>query len=55
MEIDIGAAVSILSSTEYDKHFSHIEVKSPTVLLKTVTGKNVKVMEEIGFLVCYEG
>ena len=47
MEVDTGAAVSILSSTDYNKHFLHIEMKSSPILLQTYTGEEVKVLGEI--------
>ena len=51
MEIDTGAAVSILSSTDYDKHFSHIAMKTSPIMLQTYTGEQVKVLGEIEVLV----
>ncbi|GAA6079260.1 uncharacterized protein K02A2.6-like [Tachysurus ichikawai] len=41
MEIDTGAAVSLLSDAVYSKIFINLPLKPPNVVLKTYTGESV--------------
>ncbi len=41
MEIDTGAAVSLVSDVVYSEILSHLPLKQPDVTLKTYTGKSV--------------
>ncbi len=41
MEIDTGAAVSLVSDVVYREILSHLPLKQPDVTLKTYTGKSV--------------
>lgn len=43
MEIDTGAAVSLVSETVYQKHLQHLPVQPARVVLKTYTGESVAV------------
>ncbi|KAK3544974.1 hypothetical protein QTP86_030418, partial [Hemibagrus guttatus] len=41
MEIDTGAAVSLVSDAIYSEILSHLPLKPPDVVLKTYTGESV--------------
>ena len=47
MEIDTGAAISIMSSTEYSNHLAHGKLLPCETRLKTYTGEAVETAGEI--------
>ena len=53
MEIDTGAAVSIISSSEYSKCLSHVKLLPCETRLKTCTGGTVDTLGEITVQVTY--
>ena len=54
MEIDTGAAVSIVSKQEYDSKFSSYELRKSAVVLKTYTSESLEVAGEITVHVRYK-
>ena len=42
MELDTGSALSIITKSVYDKHFSDIKLKQSATLLKTFSGEIIK-------------
>jgi len=53
MEIDTGAAVSVISMDTYKKLFPNIRLSNPTVRLRTYTGEPMPVAGEMDVEVCY--
>ena len=47
MEIDTGAAISIMSSTDYSNYLSHVKLLPCKTTLKTYTGEAVETLGEI--------
>lgn len=43
MEIDTGAAVSLVSETVYQEHLQHLPIQPAQVVLKTYRGETVAV------------
>lgn len=54
MEIDTGAAVSIISQELYDASFSHLPLEGAKVKLKTYTGENIPVLGQFTARVAYD-
>lgn len=54
MEIDTGAAVSIISETVYERSFSHIPLEGAGVKLNTYTGQPIPVRGQFMAKVTYE-
>lgn len=54
MEIDTGAAVSIVSKQEYESKFSSYELRKSDVVLKTYTSESLEVAGEITVHVKYK-
>lgn len=54
MEIDTGAAVSIISETEYERSFSHVPLEGSNAKLKTYTGQPIPVRGQFMAKVKYE-
>ena len=53
MEVDTGAAVSIISKTTYQKLFSEIPIKPASLRLRTYTGEPIDVEGEMTAQVKY--
>ena len=53
MEIDTGAAISIMSSTEYSNYLAHVKLLPCETRLKTYTGEAVETVGEIVVKVAY--
>jgi len=53
MEIDTGAAVSVISVNTYQKLFSNVKLSKSTVRLRTYTGEPMVVIGEIDVQVKY--
>ena len=51
MEVDKGAAVSIISKTIYQKLFSEVPIKPAFLCLRTYTGEPIDVEGEIAIQV----
>ena len=47
MEVDTGAAISVISKCTYDRLFPNLEIVKPSVRLKTYTGEAMKLIGEI--------
>ena len=47
MEIDTGAAVSIISKATHQKLFSEVPIKSASLCLRTYTGEHIPVVGEM--------
>ena len=54
MELDTGAAITIISEAKYKEHFSETKLKESSTLLKTYSGERLKVIGEIEVNVEYE-
>ena len=54
MEVDIGAAVSIMSGATFATHFPQKQLSHSTVTLKTYTGESMKVLGEVEVSMQYE-
>ncbi|CAC5381589.1 unnamed protein product [Mytilus coruscus] len=54
MELDTGAAVSIIGEENYKKYFSNIKLQKSNVKLNTYTGDPITVMGEITVNVVYD-
>ena len=54
MELDTGAAVTIVSEKQYDNLFSNRQLKKSQVLLKTYSGEPLPVIGEVEVRVQYE-
>ena len=54
MELDTGAAVSIISQQEYESKFSQYKLHKSDVILKTYTSEMMNVVEEITVHVNYQ-
>lgn len=54
MEIDTGAAVSMISEAVYEKSFSHVPLEGSSVALKTYTGQAIPVKGQFVAKVTYE-
>ena len=54
MEIDTGAAVSIIPETVYERSFSHVPLEGVSVKLKTYTGQPIPVRGQFTAKVTYE-
>ena len=54
MELDTGAALSIISEGHYRKYFSHVNLQKSSVKLNTYTGDPIKVIGEINVSVKYD-
>lgn len=54
MEIDTGAAVSIISQQEYRRSFAHLPLEGARVKLKTYTGECIPVLGQFTATVQYE-
>ena len=53
LDVDTGAAVSILSEKIFQQSFSGVKLKPSSILLKTYTGERMKVLGTLGVKVCY--
>jgi len=47
MEVDTGAAVSIISEETYDTLFSQVPLNQSTVGLRTYTGESISIRREL--------
>ena len=54
MELDTGAAITIISEVKYKEHFSETKLRESSTLLKTYSGERLKVVGEIAVNVEYE-
>ena len=54
MELDTGAAITIISEVKYKEHFSETKLRESSTLLKTYSGERLKVVGEIEVNVEYE-
>lgn len=54
MEVDTGAAVSIISHATYKQLFAHLPLEGVRVKLKTYTGENIPVLGQFTVTVQYE-
>ncbi len=54
MEVDTGAAVSIISHARYKQLFAHVPLEGARVKLKTCTGENIPVLGQFTVTVQYE-
>lgn len=54
MQIDTGAAVSIISETVYERSFSYVLLEDASVKLKTYTGQPIPVRGQFMAEVTYE-
>ena len=54
MEVDTGAAVSVISEETYKEQFSNLALKKAPVCLKTFTGEQIPIPGEIAVDVCYQ-
>ena len=54
MEVDTGAAVSVISEETYKELFSNLALKKAPVCLKTFTGEQIPILGEIVVDVCYQ-
>ena len=55
MEIDTGAAMSIISQQTYECEFSHLPLQKATVKLRAYNGGRIPVLGQITVKVVYEG
>ena len=55
MELNTGAAVSIMSYTMYKEKLAHIQLQKSTINLKTYTGQRVRSIGEITVQVAKSG
>ena len=53
MEVDTGSAVSIISETEYNNLFKHLQLKPTNIQLKTYSGEQLLLLGEIQVSVKY--
>lgn len=53
MELDTGAAVSVISETLYQKHLSHLKLQPSSLNLRTYSGEKVSLLGEIRVPVKY--
>lgn len=53
MEVDTGAAMSVISRRTYRRLFSEIKLQKPTVHLKTYTGEEIRLVGQITASVTY--
>ena len=54
MELDTGAAITIISEAKYKEHFSATKLRESSTILKTYSGERLKVVGEIEVKVEYE-
>ena len=54
MEVDTGAAVSVVSEDTYKELFFDLPLKIASVCLKTFTGEQIPILGEIAVEVCYQ-
>ena len=54
MEVDTGAAVSVVSEDTYKELFFDLLLKRASVCLKTFTGEQIPILGEIAVEVCYQ-
>lgn len=54
MEFDAGSAVSIISETEYNNLFKHLQLKPTNIQLKTYSGEQLPLLGEIQVSVKYQ-
>ncbi len=54
MEVDTGAAVSIISHARYKQLFAHVPLEGARVKLKTYTGENIPVLGQFTVTVQYQ-
>ena len=54
MEVDIGAAVYVISEETYKELFMNLSLKKASVNLKTYTGERIPVLGEIEVEVTYQ-
>ena len=55
MEIDTGAAVSLISEVTLKKHFSRAILKNPTISLRTYMAKPIAALGELSVRVKHNG
>ena len=53
LDVDTGAAVSILSEKVFQQLFSRVELKPSSLLLKTYTGECIQILGTLAVKVCY--
>ena len=53
LDVDTGAAVSILSEKVFQQLFSGVELKPSSLLLKTYTGERMQILGTLAVKVCY--
>ena len=53
LDVDTGAAVSILSEKVFQQFFSEVKLKPSSLLLKTYTGERMQILGTLAVKVCY--
>ena len=54
MELDTGSGVSIISKQDYESKFSHIPLRTTTLLFKTYTGERITPVGRLEIIVEYQ-